>query len=101
MSTTTATKVASAPRFSNHWSAARVSRRLIQTYTAKIAGRLVAAHLHRKQGSRHPEWAFRWIYWLTVLQQIEKRCGYTFPVPESPIVIHSRRTTPAHGRAVA
>ena len=90
MSTTTAPKIPTGPRFSNHWAAARVSRRLIQTYTAPIAGRLVAAHLVKTQGSSHPAWAFRWIYWLTVLREIEKRCGYTFAVPESPRIAHRR-----------
>jgi hypothetical protein len=90
MSTTTASKIPTGPRFSNHWAAARVARRLVNRYTAPIAGRLVAAHLVKKQGSRHPEWAFRWVYWLTVLREVEKRCGYTFPVPESPIIVHAR-----------
>lgn len=70
-------------RCSEDWLPAAIARRLIHVYTAPIAGRFVSARLHRTQASSHPEWAFRWIYWLTVLQEIERRCGYRFSVPRT------------------
>jgi hypothetical protein len=70
-------------RSSEAWLPAAVARRLILVYTAPIAGRFVEARLRRLQGSSHPEWATRWIYWLTVIDAIERRCGYRFSVPRT------------------
>lgn len=83
MSQTTAPKVAPTRHASKYWEVARVARRLRLRYTAPIAGRLVAAHLDRLRGSYHPEWAFWWVYWLAVLTEIERHCGYRFPVPDA------------------
>lgn len=80
--TATTSKVPQGPRFSNAWAAARVARRLIERYSAGIAGRIVTRHLERSRGSTHPQWAFRWVYWTTVLTEIERRSSYRFPAPQ-------------------
>lgn len=80
---TTTPKVADLPHFSKSWAAARVARRLCLRYTAPIAGRRVAGHLEHHAASTHPQWAFRWVYWNVVLAEIERRCGYRFPVRRS------------------